>query len=393
MTGNSEAQQAGLERADIRQRVLQAVSRLPARRRRLLLLRELEGLSYAQIGETMGISLGRIAKMLHGARLAFKQAYSRQMGRRETKGKCRRLGYLVSAFYDDELLGLERRQLSEHLAECSDCRVMQDKLASVSELLATLVPTPAPPGLADKILARTATRGVSLAAGGGTIWKLPLMLLAGGGFIAAVVALVLFLWDDSPSSSPLVLPLKGAPTPTPTPTVVAGATATTSVLPVLTPAVTPLPDETITPTPLATATPTPTPVETPTPTPEPQPSPSPSPTPPPPSPTPPPPPSPTPPPTPVPVLGGIQGAVTCQDRPVAEALVTITGPFPEGSQAWSGVTGADGTFATGLTLDVGSYVVAITSPRASYDTVPVYVTAGSYVSVAAPCTLVYGPGY
>ncbi|GAJ22243.1 unnamed protein product, partial [marine sediment metagenome] len=56
MTNNREAQQAGLERADIRQKVLQAVSRLPGRQRRLFLLRELEGLSYAQIGEVMGIS-------------------------------------------------------------------------------------------------------------------------------------------------------------------------------------------------------------------------------------------------------------------------------------------------------------------------------------------------
>jgi len=82
MTNNRGAQQAGLERADIRQKVLQAVSRLPQRQRRLLLLRELEGLSYAQIGETMGISPTKLAKMLHRARLAFRQAYASQVGAR-----------------------------------------------------------------------------------------------------------------------------------------------------------------------------------------------------------------------------------------------------------------------------------------------------------------------
>jgi transcriptional regulator with XRE-family HTH domain len=386
MTNNREAQQAGLERADIRQRVLQAVSRLPGRQRRLLLLRELEGLSYAQIGEVMGISPNKLAKMLHRARLGFRQAYSGQVGGREGKGKCRRLGHLLSALYDGELLGPERRRAIEHLAECPDCRRMQDRLASTSELLAILVPTPPPPGLADRILARTAMSRISLAAGGGTIWKLPLMLLAGGGFIAAVVAVVLFLWHDSQSASPLLLPLTVTPTATPAATDVASATATPLGPPVLTPAVAPLPEETITPSPSATASPTPVVTATHTPTPSPSLTSSPTPTV---TPT----PSPTPSPTAVPGPGGIQGSVICQGQAVDGAQVTVSGPFPQGGQVWSGVTGGDGTFSTGFILGTGSYVIAIISPGASYDSMPVTVAAGSYVSVLAQCTLVYGPGY
>jgi len=378
MTTNREAQQAGLERADIRQKVLQAVSRLPARQRRLLLLRELEGLSYAQIGETTGISPNKVPKMLHRARQGFRQAYSSQVGDRERKEKCRRLGHLLSALYDGELLALEGRRAIEHLAECPDCRRMQEKLASTSELLATLVPTPAPPGLADRILARTTVSGMLLAGGGGTIWKLPLMLLAGGGFIAAVVAVVLFLWQDSEPSAPLVLPLTPTPTATPTPSAVAEASATPSEPPVLTPAVTPLPQETITPQATPSPTPSPTSVATATPTPTPSPTPT---------------PTPTPSPTPVPGPGGIQGSVTCRDQGVAGAQVTVSGPFPQGGAAWSGVTGGDGTFSTGLILDAGSYIIAILSPGTGYDTLPVAVPPGSYASVSAPCTLVYGPGY
>ena len=380
MTNNREAQQAGLERADIRQKVLQAVSRLPGRQRRLFLLRELEGLSYAQIGEVMGISPNKAGKMLHRARLGFRQAYSSQVGVKEKKEKCRRLGHLLSVLYDGELLGPERRKVVEHLTDCPDCRRMQDKLASTSELLATLVPTPAPPGLADRILARTAMSGILLGGGGGTIWKLPLMLAAGGGFIAAVVAVVLFLWQDSEPSAPLVLPLTPTPTATPTPSAVAEASATPSEPPVLTPAVTPLPQETATPSP----TPSPTSVATATPTPTPSPAPTPSPT---------PTPTPTPSPTPVPAPGGIQGSVTCRDQGVAGAQVTVSGPFPQGGAAWSGVTGGDGTFSTGLILDAGSYIIAILSPGTGYDTLPVAVPPGSYASVSAPCTLVYGPGY
>ncbi len=391
MTSNSEAQQAGLERADVRQKVLQAVGCLPERQRRLLLLRELEGLSYAQIGEAMGISPSKVGKLLHRARLRFRQAYSRQIAGRETKEKCRRLGHLLSVLHDGELLAPEQRQVVEHLAECPDCGRVQQKLASTSELLATLVPTPAPPGLADRILARTATSGISFAAGGGTIWKLPIMLLAGVGFIGAVVAVVVFLWQDSDSSGSMVLPLVSSPTPTPTPTATARPSPTTSPSgpPVLTPAVTPIPEETLTPTPSPTATASPTPTPTPIPTPTPVATPTPSPTP---SPI----PSPTPPPTPVPGPGGIQGMVTCQGQAISGAQVTVSGPFPQTGQTWSGQTGGNGSFSTGLTLDAGSYivdvyVVDVTDRRPSYASMPVSVPADGYASLSAQCTALF-PG-
>ncbi len=112
MTNSSETQQAGLERADIRQKVLHAVSRLPQRQRRLFLLRELEGLSYAEIGEVMGISRNRVGKTLHQARLGFRKAYAGQVGDRERKEKCRRLGHLLSALYDGELVGRGRERAS-----------------------------------------------------------------------------------------------------------------------------------------------------------------------------------------------------------------------------------------------------------------------------------------
>lgn len=85
--------------------------------------------------------------------------------------------------------------------------------------------------------------------------------------------------------------------------------------------------------------------------------------------------------------------MTCQGQAVAGAQVTVSGPFPQGEQVWSGVTGGDGAFSTGLILDAGAYVIAIVSPGTGYDSVPVSVPAGSYVSVFAQCTLIYGPGY
>lgn len=85
--------------------------------------------------------------------------------------------------------------------------------------------------------------------------------------------------------------------------------------------------------------------------------------------------------------------MTCQGQGVAGAQVTISGPFPQEGTAWSGVSGGDGTFNTGLILNAGSYIISILSPGTGYDTLPVTVPPDSYVSVSAQCTLVYPPGY
>jgi hypothetical protein len=73
--------------------------------------------------------------------------------------------------------------------------------------------------------------------------------------------------------------------------------------------------------------------------------------------------------------------------------VTVSGPLPQGGQAWSGVTGGDGAFSTGLILNAGSYIIDIISAGTGYDSLSVAVPAGSYASVLAQCTLVRGPGY
>jgi RNA polymerase sigma-70 factor (ECF subfamily) len=57
-----------LERSEIRQRVSQAIDELPQEARETLLLREVDGLSYAEIAETLGIPRGTVMSRLHYAR-------------------------------------------------------------------------------------------------------------------------------------------------------------------------------------------------------------------------------------------------------------------------------------------------------------------------------------
>src|SRR3972149_6329392 len=87
---------AGIQRADLRQKVWAAAARMPARPRRLLLRRELEGLSYAQIGAAMGMSTEKARRRLHRARAMFRKKYTPYLTVREKRVKCRRLGDLLS---------------------------------------------------------------------------------------------------------------------------------------------------------------------------------------------------------------------------------------------------------------------------------------------------------
>ena len=380
----------GLQRADLRQKVWAAAARMPARPRRLLLRRELEGLSYAQIGAALGISTEKVRRRLHGARALFRKKYTPYLMAREKRVKCRRLGDLISGYYDGELRGMLSRRVADHLAQCPDCRRAEERLASTSELLATLAPTPAPPGLADKLFTSKVKMGALPAAGGGgAMWRLGLMLLAGGGFVAGVIYLAAIAWDDGGGSSGPVVGTSSTPTPTATPRVI--ATRAPTVFAVLTPAVEPNRPETVTATAIPshspTTVPSPTEVSSPETTTAPPTPPSATPTA---TPVLTPTKEPTPPPTPEPSPGGIRGVVSCQQQAASGAQVNATGPYPGGGSSWVGTTDGDGGFSTGLLLSAGTYVVSVSWPSGTFDSAIAEVPDGGYAYVAVVCSGVIG---
>ena len=122
----------GIQRADLRQKVWAAAARMPARPRRLLLRRELEGLSYAQIGAAMGMSTEKVRRRLHRARAMFRGKYAPYLTVRERRVKCRRLGDLLSGYYDGELRGMLSRRVADHLVQCPDCRRAEERTCRIA---------------------------------------------------------------------------------------------------------------------------------------------------------------------------------------------------------------------------------------------------------------------
>jgi RNA polymerase sigma factor (sigma-70 family) len=103
---------------------------------RILVLRELEGLSYAEIGTQLGMSRPVVESTLFRARRRLTEEYQELISGR----RCERTRALVDAWEGRTLrrLGVrETRQLARHIAHCQPCR-----RHAVLARTATLVPRP-----------------------------------------------------------------------------------------------------------------------------------------------------------------------------------------------------------------------------------------------------------
>ncbi len=98
---------------------------LPAQQRAGLLLREIEGLSYRDIGTRLGISHGAVESLLFRARRRFKREYLRLEGEEPTT--CATVRHLTTVIGRAHLGAWQERQVARHLEECSGCRSRLEK--------------------------------------------------------------------------------------------------------------------------------------------------------------------------------------------------------------------------------------------------------------------------
>jgi RNA polymerase sigma-70 factor (ECF subfamily) len=304
--------QAGL--AEVRAAVWRTIHQLPDNYRQILVLREIDGLTYNEIASVLDLSLDNVRVTLHRARLQFRDLYELQVMVEEGRMACQELDDLLSAYLDDELDRSTRKRVRDHIKTCPACQKKRRDLLAAGSLLAALVPVFTPLTLHARFLTRlqhlpppkpapsptegsTPPRGTDNQpltgkggggfGGGGGPW---LLAAAGGGFaillIAAVVIGGLFIVPrmgsfalststpvvtatDTPSprpTRPALLPTDTSTAIPPTPTSTARPTHTpTEIPPTATPVVpmsTPTPVPTHTPSPIPTHTPTPTPPPT-----------------------------------------------------------------------------------------------------------------------------------
>lgn len=154
---------AEADRRESLRRLVADIRRLPAQQRSALLMRELGGMSYADLSSSLGISVGAVKSLLVRARIALAQAAEA----RDTACSAIREELVVASDRGVRPNAMARR----HIRDCSGCSSFRRDLRGVNRQLSALVPF-APLAVLAKIL------GFSGGAGGGAT-------ASGGGGAAA----------------------------------------------------------------------------------------------------------------------------------------------------------------------------------------------------------------
>ncbi len=155
-----DEQSSVIEQAEQREQLewlLKDLAELPERQRTVLVMRELSGLDFAEIGAALDTSGAVVRQSLYEARRNLEQMdYGRGL-------KCEAVAKVLS---DADRRITRRRDIRAHLRDCPDCRRFQDAIAGREGVLAGTPPIPA-----------TAAAGIAQALLGGS---------SGGGTVAAL---------------------------------------------------------------------------------------------------------------------------------------------------------------------------------------------------------------
>ena len=125
-------------------RLIADVRRLPDQQRSALLMRELGGMSYADMAGALGVTIPAVKSLLVRARLALGQA----LEARDT----------ACSDIREELIGAHDRGLRpnatarRHMRDCAGCREFRHDLRGVSRRFAAIVPTLGPLGVLANML-------------------------------------------------------------------------------------------------------------------------------------------------------------------------------------------------------------------------------------------------
>ncbi len=164
------------ERRERLRRLVTDLGRLPEQQRSALLMRELEGFSYKELGEALDVSQPAVKSLLVRARMGLAEAAQA----RDTS--CEDIREELACARDRRVRTSARAR--RHLRDCGECRSFDKALRTTSKDLAALLPGPGLLGMIAGLLGGGATAGGGAAAGGGIAG------VAGGGAAAATATKV-----------------------------------------------------------------------------------------------------------------------------------------------------------------------------------------------------------
>jgi RNA polymerase sigma factor (sigma-70 family) len=182
-----------VETAEARERLrtlLTDLEQLPERQRAALLMRELSGLDFTEIGTAFGSTAAVARQALYEARLSLRQLEA---------GREMRCADVMRKLSDADGRVARGREIRAHLRSCADCRAFHDDIAKRHDELAGLAPLPiaASTALLHGALGQAGANGASVAGGGlsatagaGTGKAIATSAIAKSAATVAVVAVV-----------------------------------------------------------------------------------------------------------------------------------------------------------------------------------------------------------
>lgn len=151
-----------------------AFSQLPPNQRAALVMRELEGRSYAEVAAVLEISVSALETLLFRARRALREQLEGQL-------RCSEAGFAISKQLDGRLSSEEQRGLRAHLRACPECRSAASRQRAQRRVLKTMLAVPLPQSLTSFFGGAGAGVASTAAAVGGTgvVLKAAAILTAG----------------------------------------------------------------------------------------------------------------------------------------------------------------------------------------------------------------------
>jgi RNA polymerase sigma factor (sigma-70 family) len=152
--------------------IRRALGFLAFNQRAALVMRELEGRSYAEIAQILDLSVGAVETLLFRARRALREQLENGL-------TCEEAELTISRLTERKLSRSERGALRAHLRECKDCAVLERRQRAQRAALRNLGAVPLPASLAGTFFGGGAVGGGVAIGGMGIGAKIATVLAAG----------------------------------------------------------------------------------------------------------------------------------------------------------------------------------------------------------------------